>query len=67
MSLSGTLRVKMIYSSGFQPFFETLLSIWRNLDIQNRADLRILGPAGTPVKNKRDPGCKTLIYSKGEK
>jgi len=42
----GLLSVSL-YVSGFQPFsicrtFETFLSIWRNLDTQNNANLRIL-------------------------
>jgi len=43
--------------SVFQPFssrgtFETLLSVWRNIDTQNSANLRIL----------REPRLKTLVY-----
>jgi hypothetical protein len=44
----GLLSLSLsLYVSGFQPFsicrtFETLLSIWRNLETQNSANLSIL-------------------------
>jgi len=66
MRLSGPMnkllkqKAALLYCNGFQPFssrgtFEMLLSVWRNLDTQNRAKLRILTEPKKDYRNLLGP------------